>query len=146
MIFSSSSQITSNSIQIFNIIFQICDFGLSRSSSLPVYGLSADVVTIWYRAPELLKGNKKYSTKIDIWSVGCVVSEMLSGNPLFPYSTEDEILSKINEVIVENNGKKLKTEIGSCDKGMLDLLFQMLDPNPETRITASEALKHRALA
>ena len=127
-------------------VIKLCDFGLSRSSSLPVYALSPDVVTIWYRAPELLKGNKQYTSKIDVWSVGCVVVELLSGNPLFPYSTENEILSSIDDIIVKNNYKKLKSIIGSCDKGMLDLILQMLDPNPETRISANDALQHRALA
>ena len=127
-------------------IIKICDFGLSRSSSLPVSGLSSDVVTRWYRAPEVLKKSQKYDTKIDVWSVGCVVVEMLTGMPLFPCNTEEEMLERIEELIHKNNGEMLKHEIGYVDKGMLELIFRMLDPNPSTRITADEALTHRALS
>ena len=42
------------------------------------------VVTLWYRAPEILLGGKHYSTPVDIWSIGCIFTEMVNGRPLFP--------------------------------------------------------------
>jgi cyclin-dependent kinase 8/11 len=64
---------------------KIIDFGLSRSVVDPLRSLGDDgqVVTVWYRAPELLLGTKHYTPAIDIWSIGCILGEMLLGVPLF---------------------------------------------------------------
>jgi len=51
---------------------KICDFGLARSSGIPVRSYSHEVVTLWYRAPDVLMGSRNYSTPIDIWSIGCI--------------------------------------------------------------------------
>ncbi|PNH00631.1 Cyclin-dependent kinase A-1 [Tetrabaena socialis] len=66
---------------------QIADFGLSRAFGVPVRLLSPEVVTLWYRAPELLLGGKLYGTPVDIWSTACVVLELSNRWPLFPGST-----------------------------------------------------------
>ncbi|CAH1999168.1 unnamed protein product [Acanthoscelides obtectus] len=55
---------------------KLADFGLSRSFSLPTRTYTHEVVTVWYRAPELLLGARMYCTGIDIWSLGCVMAEM----------------------------------------------------------------------
>ncbi len=52
--------------------------------SVSVYVCVAQVVTLWYRAPEILLGNKTYSTPVDIWSIGCIFAEMVNHRPLFP--------------------------------------------------------------
>lgn len=57
---------------------KLADFGLSRSFSLPTRTYTQEVVTMWYRAPELLLGEKMYCTGVDIWSLGCVMAEMVS--------------------------------------------------------------------
>lgn len=56
---------------------KLADFGLSRSFSLPTRTYTHEVVTMWYRAPELLLGSKLYCTGIDIWSLGCIMVEMV---------------------------------------------------------------------
>lgn len=71
----------------FAIPFQICDFGLARVAD-PEHDhtgfLTEYVATRWYRAPEIMLNSKGYSKAIDIWSVGCILGEMLANRPLFP--------------------------------------------------------------
>jgi serine/threonine protein kinase len=55
---------------------KIADFGLARSYSLPIRTYTHEVVTLWYRAPEILLGKKIYGTPVDIWSLGCIFFEM----------------------------------------------------------------------
>lgn len=62
---------------------KIADFGISRFSTVPVREYSNDVVTLWYRAPELLLGSVTYNDRIDIWSVGCILAELIIQKPLF---------------------------------------------------------------
>jgi serine/threonine protein kinase len=57
---------------------KLADFGLARAFGLPVRTYTHEVVTLWYRAPEILLGSKFYSTSVDIWSLGCVFAEMVS--------------------------------------------------------------------
>lgn len=65
-------------------ILKIADFGLARASGIPVKGYTHEVVTLWYRPPDVLLGSQKYSSSIDIWSVGCIFAEMVNLRPLFP--------------------------------------------------------------
>ncbi|XP_030542007.1 cyclin-dependent kinase G-2 isoform X2 [Rhodamnia argentea] len=74
---------------------KICDFGLARQYGSPLKPYTHLVVTLWYRAPELLLGAKQYSTAIDMWSLGCIMAEMLSKEPLFNGKTEFDQLDKI---------------------------------------------------
>jgi len=62
---------------------KIADFGLARTYGVPVRSYSSEVVTLWYRAPDVLLGSKQYTSSIDIWSVGCIFAEMVTGAPLF---------------------------------------------------------------
>lgn len=64
-------------------IVKIADFGLARSFGLPLKSYTHEVVTLWYRAPEVLLGSKVYSTAVDIWSVGCIFYELAHRKPLF---------------------------------------------------------------
>lgn len=73
----------------------VCDFGLARTYGSPLAPLTAEVVTLWYRCPELLLGCGLYSTALDVWSVGCIFGEMLTGKPLLPGEGEADQLSKI---------------------------------------------------
>lgn len=57
---------------------KLADFGLARAFSLPMKAYTHEVVTLWYRAPEILLGTKMYSTAVDMWSLGCIFSEMVS--------------------------------------------------------------------
>ena len=58
-----------------------------------------EVVTLWYRAPDVLMGSRKYSTPVDLWSVGCIFGEMSSSRPLFPGTSEADQLNKIFKVL-----------------------------------------------
>ena len=76
----------------YQISLQLADFGLARAKSVPTKTYSNEVVTLWYRPPDVLLGSTEYSTPIDMWGVGCIFYEMASGRPLFPGSTvEDEL-------------------------------------------------------
>lgn len=80
-------------------LIKLADFGLARAFSLPLKTLTHEVVTLWYRAPEILMGSKHYSTPVDIWSVGCIFAEMVSTRPLFPADSEIDLLYKIFQVL-----------------------------------------------
>ncbi|KAL8550632.1 hypothetical protein ACS0TY_009163 [Phlomoides rotata] len=150
---------------------KICDFGLARQYGSPLKPYTHLVVTLWYRAPELLLGTKLYSTAIDMWSLGCIMAELLSKEPLFNGKTEFEQLDKIfrimgtpNETIwpgfsqlpgvkvnfVKHQYNMLRRKFPATsftgspvlsDAGF-DLLNKLLTYDPEKRITADEALKH----
>jgi serine/threonine protein kinase len=74
---------------------KIADFGLARLVTDKRKDLTPTVITLWYRPPEILLGLKKYDSKADMWSVGCVLAELLNGRPLFPASSEPEMLKSI---------------------------------------------------
>jgi cell division cycle 2-like len=82
-----------------NGILQICDFGLARTFGEPIKQYTNLVVTLWYRAPELLLGAKKYSKAIDMWSVGCVIAEIILSSPLFVGTNELDQIDKIFKVL-----------------------------------------------
>ncbi|GAB4840576.1 hypothetical protein Ancab_021345 [Ancistrocladus abbreviatus] len=150
---------------------KICDFGLARQYGSPLKPYTHLVVTLWYRAPELLLGAKQYSTAIDMWSLGCIMAELLSKEPLFNGKTEFDQLDKIfrilgtpNETIwtgfsklpgvkvnfVKHQYNQLRKKFPATsftgspvlsDAGF-DLLNRLLTYDPEKRITAEAALKH----
>ena len=57
---------------------KLADFGLARAFGIPVKNFTHEVVTLWYRAPDILLGSKNYTTSVDIWSVGCIFSEIVT--------------------------------------------------------------------
>ena len=67
-----------------NGCLKLADFGLARAFGVPLRSYTHEVVTLWYRAPEVLLGSKLYSTGVDMWSVGCIFAEMANKAPLFP--------------------------------------------------------------
>jgi serine/threonine protein kinase len=74
---------------------KLADFGLARAFGLPVKTYTHEVVTLWYRAPEILLGAKEYSTPIDIWSIGCIFAEMAQRKALFIGDSEIDQIFKI---------------------------------------------------
>uniref|UniRef100_A0A8C6CVQ3 cyclin-dependent kinase n=1 Tax=Moschus moschiferus TaxID=68415 RepID=A0A8C6CVQ3_MOSMO len=74
---------------------KLADFGLARAKSVPTKTYSNEVVTLWYRPPDVLLGSTEYSTPLDMWGVGCIHYEMATGRPLFPGSTVKEELHLI---------------------------------------------------
>ncbi len=73
---------TSNLLYSNDGILKICDFGLARKFGSPLRPYTNLVVTLWYRAPELLLGQETYDPSIDIWSVGCIMAELILKDPL----------------------------------------------------------------
>lgn len=155
-----------------NGVVKLGDFGLARTiCPLPQRNklYSGNVVTIWYRPPELLLGMKNYDLKVDMWSIGCVFAELLMGEPIFKGNNEKEQVQEIfticgspnentwpgislfpsYEYLMPRNtfDNNLKLSITSKSKSPIDditfdLIQKMLMVNPRDRISAEEALKH----
>ncbi|XP_051026612.1 cyclin-dependent kinase-like 2 [Acomys russatus] len=76
-------------------VIKLCDFGFARTLAAPGEVYTDYVATRWYRAPELLVGDVKYGKAVDVWAVGCLVIEMLMGQPLFPGESDIDQLHHI---------------------------------------------------
>lgn len=80
-------------------LIKICDFGLARAFTIPLRNYTHEVVTLWYRAPEILLGSKLYSLPVDVWSIGCIIAELITKKPLFPGDSEIDELFAIFKVL-----------------------------------------------
>ncbi|KAI4486131.1 hypothetical protein M0802_012551 [Mischocyttarus mexicanus] len=76
-------------------VIKVADFGLGRAFGIPVRVYTHEVVTLWYRAPEILLGSSRYSCAIDVWSIGCIFAEMVMKKPLFQGDSEIDQLFRI---------------------------------------------------
>lgn len=74
---------------------KLADFGLARAFGIPVRAYTHEVITLWYRAPEILLGAKFYSTAVDVWSLACIYAEMAGGRTLFPGDSEIDQLFRV---------------------------------------------------
>lgn len=145
----------------FNII-KIADFGLARTFGSPSRIYTHQVVTRWYRAPELLYGARMYGTGIDMWAVGCILAELFIREPLFPGSSDLDTLDRIVTLLgtpteknwhgvtelpdfVEFNdpveAQPLNDKFSALDGPSLEILESMLKLCPADRCDATEALK-----
>lgn len=148
---------------------KVADFGLARSvhnvEDIGAIVMTDYVATRWYRAPEIVLGSTKYSKAVDMWSVGCILGELLLGKALFPgKSTMNQI-----ELIMGLLGRPSREELDNINaatdidilevmqikkkygfsqlfkyasKEALDFLRKTLVFDPEKRMTAEEALRH----
>lgn len=82
-----------------NGILKIGDFGLAKTFGSPSRALTHQVVTRWYRAPELLFGARMYGTGVDIWAVGCIIAELVIRIPFFQGTSDLDQLCKIFQVL-----------------------------------------------
>jgi len=145
-------------------VLKLADFGLARAFGIPLRAYTHEVVTLWYRSPEILLGARHYSTPVDVWSIGCIFAEMINHAPLFPGDSEIDELFRIFRVLgtpddgawqgVEQlpdyktqfpqwRAKEWKDICPSLDEAGLDLLEQMLQYAPHKRISARDACNHR---
>jgi cyclin-dependent kinase len=74
---------------------KLADFGLARAFGVPLRTYTHEVVTLWYRAPEILLGGRQYSTGVDMWSIGCIFAEMCTKKAFFPGDSEIDEIFKI---------------------------------------------------
>jgi len=81
-------------------VLKLADFGLARASGIPVKNYTSEVVTLWYRPPDVLMGNQTYNSTIDMWSIGCIMAEMVNATkqPIFPGKNEADQLQKIFKI------------------------------------------------
>ncbi|KAJ3048067.1 hypothetical protein HDU99_009273 [Rhizoclosmatium hyalinum] len=145
-------------------MMKVADFGLARRFGDPAGHMTQLVVTLWYRAPELLLGAKEYTTAIDMWSVGCIFAELVNKEPLAPGRGEIDQLDKFFKLLGTPSEKtwpgftqlphaksfnfkhqpfnNLKLRFPSLTANGIDLMERLLTFDPKQRITAAEALKH----
>ena len=149
------------------------DFGLARSldtrdpDQQPL--LTDYVATRWYRAPEILLGSNKYTKGVDMWSMGCILAELLLGKPVFPGTSTLNQLDRVMEVtgrpsvedvesinsplaqtmlesLPATKPKKLRDMFPTASDDAIDLLKNLLQFNPGKRLTAEQALQHPYVA
>uniref|UniRef100_A0A8C5DL95 Mitogen-activated protein kinase 15 n=1 Tax=Gouania willdenowi TaxID=441366 RepID=A0A8C5DL95_GOUWI len=165
----------SNVLLDADCVVKLCDFGLARSlnqiqedSQNPP--LTEYVATRWYRAPEILLGSTRYTKGVDMWSLGCILGEMLLGKAVFPGTSTINQVEKIMSAIPHPSPEDIlaiKSEYGSAvvqrmllkpqvpledllqpsvPPDALDLLKGLLVFNPDKRLTAEQALQHPYVA
>jgi mitogen-activated protein kinase 1/3 len=158
-----------------NCDLKVCDFGLARSVKTSVPGgkevglMTEYVATRWYRAPEIMLSFKMYTKAIDIWAVGCILAELLTGRPLFPgrdYSHQlDLILDVIGTPSLDEfyaitsrrsrdyiralpirKKRPFPTLFPQASTDAIDFLSKTLTFDPKKRMTVDDALEHPYLS
>ena len=143
---------------------KLADFGLARSFCPPIRPLTHEVVTLWYRPPEILLGSQTYAPPVDVFAIGTIFVEMVSKRPLFPGDSEIDQIYKIfrqlgtpDETVWPGvtslpdwntafpkwyKSDYHTTVLDNLDALGLDLLEKFLIYNPRDRITAKDSLNH----
>uniref|UniRef100_A0AC35U4B1 Protein kinase domain-containing protein n=1 Tax=Rhabditophanes sp. KR3021 TaxID=114890 RepID=A0AC35U4B1_9BILA len=145
-------------------VLKIADFGLARTIGIPLRAYTHEIVTLWYRAPEIILGVKRYSHGVDNWSVGCIFAEMATKKPLFQGDSEIDQLFRIFKTMgtaVEDNWPGVsqlsnwsptyprwaRVDLGAkyhkyLGKDGVDLLNDLLVYEPNSRCDMRKALRH----
>ena len=139
---------------------KLADFGLARAFMIPIRAYTHEVITLWYRAPEILLGQRTYSPAVDMWSIGAIMVEMLNRRPLWPGDSEIDELFRIfrsmgtpdeelwpgvstlpdwKPTFPKWPKRSLRSTVPSLDDSGLDLLTRMLAFQPSKRISAKDA-------
>ncbi|BGO92471.1 hypothetical protein NBRC10512_000258 [Rhodotorula toruloides] len=143
-------------------VLKLADFGLAREYADEGARMTCQVVTRWYRCPELLLGARSYSTGVDVWAAGCIFAELMLRVPFMAAESDMEQLNMIFSALGTpteadwpgfgklSNGasfeKKPKNDLSmlfsAASPEAIDLLQRMLTYDPRRRITARESLHH----
>uniref|UniRef100_A0A673A0U4 Cyclin-dependent kinase 7 n=1 Tax=Sphaeramia orbicularis TaxID=375764 RepID=A0A673A0U4_9TELE len=146
-----------------NGVLKLADFGLAKSFGSPNRVYTHQVVTRWYRSPELLFGARMYGVGVDMWAVGCILAELLLRIPFLAGDSDLDQLTKIFEALgtpTEETwpgvsslpdyvsfkifpGTPLEHIFSAAGDDLLELLQGLFTFNPSTRTTATQALKMR---
>ncbi|XP_076295598.1 cyclin-dependent kinase 2 [Lasioglossum baleicum] len=142
---------------------KLADFGLARTFGVPVRTYTHEIITLWYRAPEILLGTKLYSNAVDVWSLGCIFAEMATRRALFPGDSEIDQLFRIFRTLGTPDesiwpgvsqlpdytsrfprweSKCFEEVLPSFKPDAKDLLLKLLTYDPNQRITAKKGLNH----
>ncbi|XP_061394073.1 cyclin-dependent kinase 1 [Musca vetustissima] len=146
-----------------NGIIKVADFGLGRSFGIPVRIYTHEIVTLWYRAPEVLLGSPRYSCPVDIWSIGCIFAEMATRKPLFQGDSEIDQLFRMFRILKTPTEEiwpgvtslpdykntfpcwstnQLPNQLKNLNSDGIDLIQKMLIYDPVHRISAKDILEH----
>ncbi|KAK9129144.1 hypothetical protein Sjap_009631 [Stephania japonica] len=145
-----------------SMALKIADLGLARAFTVPIKKYTHEILTLWYRSPEVLLGDTHYSTAVDIWSVGCIFAELVTNQALFPGDSEVQQLHHIFRLLGTPNEnvwpgvtklaywheypqwrrQTLSSVVPNLDDTGLDLLSKMLMYEPSKRISAKKAMEH----
>lgn len=142
---------------------KIADFGLARNYGIPPKAMTPNVVTLWYRAPELLLGSKIQTPAVDMWALGCILGELLIHKPLMPGKTEIQQIDMIidllgtptdniwpefkdlpalkNFTLKQQPYNNLKPKFGWISQHGLRLLNFLFMYDPKKRATAEECMQ-----
>ena len=160
---------TSNLLLSNRGTIKLADFGLARMYGDPLGEMTPLVVTLWYRAPELLLGATEYTEAIDLWSVGCIFAELINKEPLLPGKNESDQIRRIFKALggpptpqiwpgcqslpnykaavhhvqdPPDTRASLRSKFKFMTDNGIDLLARFLTYDPSKRISAAEALQH----
>jgi serine/threonine protein kinase len=143
-------------------VIKLADFGLARAFNYPMRAYTHEVVTMWYRSPEILLGKQRYACPTDMWSLGCIFYEMLTNNALFCGDSEIDQIFKVFHILgtpqVEdwpelpdlpdwkpNFPQFAGSGIGEQSKfpfpkSSISLIMEMLKYDPNKRVVAHDAM------
>jgi len=146
---------------------KIADFGLARAFTVPVPKYTHEVVTVWYRPPEILLGATLYSVPVDLWSIGCVMAEMATGQPLFAGDSEIDTLFKIFQKLgtpteamwpglselpdfklsfprwPPRGWTQIRNTAAQVGADGIELLEKLMTYDPRRRLSARQSVQHR---
>eukprot|EP00042_Codosiga_hollandica_P049580 m.577807 g.577807 ORF g.577807 m.577807 type:complete len:440 (-) comp57916_c0_seq18:1632-2951(-) len=148
-------------------LIKLCDFGFARTIAGPGEAITDYVATRWYRSPELLVGDTQYGTPVDVWAIGCVFAEMLTGRPLWPGRSDIDQLYHIIQTLgaltprhiqifscnsyfsgmsipepEPDNMRPLEVRFAGFESLPLSMLRTCLDVEPSARGSCSQLLDH----
>ncbi|AES61074.1 putative protein-serine/threonine kinase CMGC-CDK-Pl family [Medicago truncatula] len=144
------------------MMLKIADLGLARAFTVPLKKYTHEILTLWYRAPEVLLGATHYSMAVDMWSVACIFAELVTKTALFPGDSELQQLLHIFRLLGTPNEdvwpgvsklmnwheypqwgpQSLSKAVPGLEETGVDLLSQMLQYEPSKRLSAKKAMEH----